>query len=168
MKLNNIPAPVWYAGFAVLAVGGVVWYLKSKGGTDLINPASDKNVVNQGATSLLQNLGIVDKDSSIGSTIYDWLHYDYDPNAPAGSPNATQASIFNPLAAYDWFSNRYSGSSGSSSTQAPATIAAPGDARSEYVTRGSTDAPTTFNLDSFLSGIGLSTSPSPRYSFASY
>lgn len=38
------------------------------------NPTNANNLANQGATSVLQSIGIVKPDASIGTTIYDWFH----------------------------------------------------------------------------------------------
>lgn len=100
-SLARVPMQVWY----VLA-GGVGMYLAYRAvkGTaglvgqgvtsaanavgeslnnGLINPASPGNALYRGVNQDLKWFGLIDKDQSLGTAIYDWLHPNQiDPTAP--------------------------------------------------------------------------------------
>lgn len=125
MKLNDIPAPVWYIGAAALAVVVVGVIVKKGAGkaAQAINPFNPNNSINAGFNHALESVGVIDKGSSLGSQIYDWLHpnsgpqavtpykpkpkpvYDYGQGGDSGVPYRaganSQPDPFN-LATYDW------------------------------------------------------------------
>lgn len=71
----------------VIAAGGAAYLIKKKGGALLnaVNPASDKNIVNQGINNIAGSLGMIGKDQTLGTAFYDATHEEYDPNKPGES-----------------------------------------------------------------------------------
>lgn len=80
----NAKGYLMLAGFgAVLAY--LVYRQVSKGLAavgEAVNPLSDKNAA-YSATNAVGAAVTGDKDFSLGSSIFDWFHAEYDPNAPA-------------------------------------------------------------------------------------
>ncbi len=66
-------AIVW--GLAILAVGGAAYYVYKKLGAGALNPANPNNVVNQGATAIVQAF-TGDKNQTVGGGLFDWLNAD--------------------------------------------------------------------------------------------
>lgn len=120
MKTSSIPAPVWYAGG--LAVAGVVaYYLIKKGAkatASALNPANPDNIINTTFNDALQTVGVVDQGSSLGSTIYDWFHTEYDPNAPAlAAANSSAPGIWDRISS--WLGSAALGGAAPAPTPAP-------------------------------------------------
>ena len=85
------------AGIAAAALVG--WLVWRKAGDTLatsLNPASDQNIAYQGTNGLLQGLGIIGRDQSLGTALYDavdtvkgWFGYsEADRIAAAGTTNS--------------------------------------------------------------------------------
>lgn len=73
-NLDNVKAGLLIAGAAAAVYFGYKAYQASKSlVTETLNPASDKNIVNQGVTSVVQSV-TGDPNATLGNKIYDWLH----------------------------------------------------------------------------------------------
>lgn len=100
-SLARVPMPVWYVlaggvglflayraikGTAGLVGQGVKSAVNAVGGAlddGLINPASPNNALYRGVNQDLKWFGLIDKDQTLGTAIYDWLHPNQiDPTAP--------------------------------------------------------------------------------------
>ncbi len=136
------------AGVALAAY--LLWRAKGAIGevlTTSLNPASDQNLAYKGVNSIG---GAVtgDKDFSLGSYLYDLTHADYDPNAKTSSSPSLWASV------KDVFGF---------GTEIDGKAYAPGDVRTEYVTRGPGAAPVyDYSLDSYLRNGSFPTPGAPR------
>jgi hypothetical protein len=101
-------------GAAILAALGVAYLVKKKGSdiVDAINPASDKNIVYQSAGGLGKMLGM-DKNDTVGTGIYNYLHKQYNPNdlSTVGEPvnwwNVVKVAgaVVNPIAVVSGLAN---------------------------------------------------------------
>ena len=87
-----------------VAAGAVVVYLlyraaKKAGGAlaaaaDAVNPTSANNLAYRGVNSIGASV-TGDQNWSLGGAIYDLLHANYDPNAPAKTNNLVGGSDIN-------------------------------------------------------------------------
>lgn len=93
-QIQRVPLPVWY-GLAVVVGGLAAWYAVKKTTGAVVDAldkgaldvTSENNLAYRATNQAGQWFFGLDKNATIGTALYDLLHDDYDPNAPA--PAAT-------------------------------------------------------------------------------
>lgn len=138
MKINpqTVKTAAIVAGVAVVAY--LLWRAKGAIGEAIsttLNPASDQNAAYKGVNAIGSTL-TGDQDFSLGSYLYDLTHSDYDPNATASSSGGLWASVKDVFGFGTTVDNQ---------------AFAPGDVRTDYVTKAPGTAPIyDYSLDSYL------------------
>lgn len=75
-----------------VAIAGTVVYVGSRkvaAAANAVNPVNNDNIFKRGFDAVLQKTGIIDDDSSLGSSLFDLLNPGaaaYDPNEPIRGP----------------------------------------------------------------------------------